>query len=499
MTSPALPYTDKPHLDNPLDFHFAVIPDRSGGERKGPFAEAMKALNRLRPEFAISVGDLIEGGYGCPNEEATEKRLQAQWDELEALIATLDMRFYYVVGNHDINLGWPGNRLAHDVSKRIWQQRHGKRTYYNFLHKQCHFICLDSMDGRDGRLPLQGISDEQYAWARQVIHDHQDAHWTFIFMHMPIDWTSDKWLAFERDINSLNYTVFCGDWHNHVKAVRHGKNYYMVGTAGGCFNRGIIRDDLRYGIMDSITWVTVTADGPVVANLQLSGIFGDEVQRCATSKGWIETPLDYPDHLTVADGLDVEGGDDRGYDWHFRHAMILRNGDFVIKPDVVIAGDGIIHRWGSLDWYGDRAYPRPPELDTPFFNQHRVLNMGFIGDRNENLLWRIRHGELEGTFPHTIILHIGSENLLAGESPDAVVEGILRNVRALHAACPDAMLAVLAPLMPVPNDKTAKALLKQALAADAKAEYLDLSRPYQQNGVKALEDFFLERNGRRGD
>lgn len=491
--SQAAPFTRKPLLDDPMEFHFAIIPDRTGGERKGFFGETMKALNLLRPEFTICVGDLVEGGYGCRDEATTDKRMKEEWDELEKFIDVLDMRFYYVVGNHDINLGWPTNRLAHDVSKREWIARHGEHTYYDFMYKGCHFVCLDSMDGRDGTLPVQGITDRQYAWAREAIRKHADARWTFIFMHMPIDWTSDKWLAFERDINALNYTVFCGDWHNHVKAVRHGKNYYMIGTCGGCFDKGVVRDDLCYGIMDSITWVTVTDRGPVVANLQLSGIFGDDIQRCATTKGWIETPLDYPDHLTVADGLDAEGKGDGSYDWHFRHAMICRNGDFVIKPDIVIAGDGIIHRWGSLDWYGDRAYQRPAELDTPFFNNHRVLNMGFIGDRCENLLWRIRHGELEGTEPRTVILHIGSENLLGGDTAEAVEEGVLRNVRAIHAAVPKAHLYVLAPLTEVPQGKAFTALLRQALSGNEWAELLDLSAEYAAGGTAALESFFLGR------
>ncbi|MBO4526228.1 MAG: metallophosphoesterase, partial [Victivallales bacterium] len=163
----ALPYTDKPLLDNPQDFHFAIIADRTGGERKGPFGETMKALNLLRPEFTICVGDLVEGCYGSPTEQQAEKRMNDEWNELENFIDKLDMRFYYVVGNHDINLGWPNNHLAHDVSKRVWMERHGNKTYYDFMVKNCHFICLDSMDGRDGRIPVQGITDEQYAWARQ--------------------------------------------------------------------------------------------------------------------------------------------------------------------------------------------------------------------------------------------------------------------------------------------------------------------------------------------
>lgn len=486
------PYSDKPLLDDPQDFHFAIIGDRSGGERKGIFRKTMTALNLLRPEFTICVGDLMEGMIGSRTYEDAEAGIKQQSDELDKYINSLDMRFYHVVGNHDINLGWPNYNHAHFASKREWENRHGK-TYYDFMYKGCHFVCLDSMDGRDGRVPVQGITDEQYAWAKQVIREHRDARWTFIFMHMPLDWTSDKFLMFEQEISDIKYTVFCGDWHNHVKAVRHGRAYYMLGTCGGVWDSaGVVNDDLRYGLMDAVTWVTVTDDGPVIANLQLSGIFGDDIQRCATTKGWMETPLDYPDQYQMADGLDAErfGGD---YDWHFRHAMIMRNSWLVIKPDIVIAGDGIIHRWGGLNWYGDTMYPRPPELDTDFFNQHRVLNMGFIGDRNEHLLWRIRHGELSKVSPAYIILHTGTENLRAGDSPEKTAEGILHNVRAIHAVCSNAKIKLLIPLeMDVPGREETAAILRMLLAGDDRVEILDLSREYAADGVAGLEKYFLD-------
>ena len=491
-TSGAVPYTEKPFLNDPDEFHFAIIADRGGGERPGIFGRTMKAVNLLRPEFTICVGDLVEGTDGLRGKEDARKAITGQSDELEEFINSLDMRFFHVVGNHDIYLGWPGETTAHDICKAEWQKRHGKDTYYDFMYKNCHFVCLNSMDGRDGRVPLQGITDEQFSWAEKSILEHKDSRWTFIFMHMPIDWTSDKFLAFERKINSVNYTVFCGDWHTHVKAVRHGKNYYMLGTAGGVLPKGEIGDNMRYGNMDSVTWVTVTGNGPVIANLQLSGIFGDEVQRCATTLGWIETPLDYPDHKSIDDGYDAEGTGDGSYDWHFRHALILRNDAIVVDPEVVIAGDGIIHRWGGFWWFGDTMYPRPEELNTEFFNSKRVMNIGFIKDKNENQLWRLRHGELEDTDPRYLILHIGSENLRSGDSAEKTVEGIIRNVRALKQAAPNGLVKVLAPLEDVPLRAETAALLRKALENEERAEFTDLYQEYKAAGTAALEEYFLE-------
>ena len=70
-------------------------------------------------------------------------------------------------------------------------------------------------------------------WAAAEIERNAAARWHFIFLHKPLDFMSDRWLRFERRIGKHNFTVFCGDWHNHCTAIRNGKKYCMVGTTGG--------------------------------------------------------------------------------------------------------------------------------------------------------------------------------------------------------------------------------------------------------------------------
>ncbi len=55
------PWTSLDFDNDPHDFQFAIVSDRAGSPRPGIFEDAVKKLNWLRPEFAISVGDLIEG------------------------------------------------------------------------------------------------------------------------------------------------------------------------------------------------------------------------------------------------------------------------------------------------------------------------------------------------------------------------------------------------------------------------------------------------------
>src|SRR6516162_6552026 len=54
------------------DFHFAVVSDRTGAERKGVFPKAVAQLNLLQPRFVVSVGDLIEGYTESPREVAAQ-------------------------------------------------------------------------------------------------------------------------------------------------------------------------------------------------------------------------------------------------------------------------------------------------------------------------------------------------------------------------------------------------------------------------------------------
>jgi len=57
----AKPYTHLNFQNNPNNFQFAVIGDRTGGGRPGVFPAVVDLLNMIRPEFVVNVSDLIEG------------------------------------------------------------------------------------------------------------------------------------------------------------------------------------------------------------------------------------------------------------------------------------------------------------------------------------------------------------------------------------------------------------------------------------------------------
>ena len=62
LTPPPSPWLGVPIENNDDKFTFAIFTDLNGGEREGIFNVAVEQLNQFRPDFIMSVGDLISGG-----------------------------------------------------------------------------------------------------------------------------------------------------------------------------------------------------------------------------------------------------------------------------------------------------------------------------------------------------------------------------------------------------------------------------------------------------
>ncbi len=242
------------------NFQFAIVTDRTGGHRPGVFLDGVQKLNLLQPEFVLSVGDLIEG-Y---TEDLVE--LNRQWDEFDGFIDSLQVPFFYVPGNHDIT-----NKVMED----LWKKRLGP-TYYYFIYHDVLFLCLNSEDQYRGA-GNGSISDEQYEWIRQVLSEHSDVRWTLVFMHQPL-WLQDtdpvRWFDVEKLLADRDHTVFVGHRHHYVKYRRNNNNnYYLLATTGG----GSSLRGPQLGEFDHVVWATMTDEGPIMANLQLEGIWSDDV------------------------------------------------------------------------------------------------------------------------------------------------------------------------------------------------------------------------------
>jgi pimeloyl-ACP methyl ester carboxylesterase len=116
----AKPWTSENFKNNPDNFQFAIIGDRGGGANpQGTYQQAIEQLNWLHPEFVMSVGDYVEGYTSEP------KVMNAQWDEFDGIVNKLQMPFFYVRGNHDINT---------PITREAWAQKRGPKYYHFKVH-----------------------------------------------------------------------------------------------------------------------------------------------------------------------------------------------------------------------------------------------------------------------------------------------------------------------------------------------------------------------------
>lgn len=292
VTGKLKPWTNENFPDltvNDGAFSFAVIPDRTGRPRAGVFEGAMKKINMLRPDFAVSIGDLVEGS---PLKATTSAPLEEQWKNVRKMTESLKMPFFYCVGNHDINRNTKANTKRFDISRKAWIKNFGEHTYYSFVYRNTLFIVMNSMEDGDLAYSPTPFSPAQQKWALATLKKHPNVRWTFLFMHHP-KFHHQSFHAIEQELLKRNYTVFAGDWHRYTRFTRYGRNYYVVSTCGGVIpGEGKVHRGPEYGEMDHIVWVTMTEKGPEVANILLDGIIPDDAATQDNIKVPVRRKLD---------------------------------------------------------------------------------------------------------------------------------------------------------------------------------------------------------------
>lgn len=285
IASGPTPWSMQPKAKASDRFTFAIISDLNSGEREGVFEVAVEQIKLLKPEFILSIGDLIEGG--------TEDTLQLkkELDHFDTRAAAASIPFFHIGGNHD---------LTNPTMRAYWEKRYGRR-YYHFIYNHVLFLMVDSEDYEEKRMQeiyiarkraielldsgkteeanqsdyfkmqerVSGeISDAQSAYFEKVIKENPDVRWTFVLMHKPV-WKreGEKNLSrIEKALGEKNFTVINGHFHDYSYTQQNNHDYIMLGTTGGGQNAK------SENSFDHITLVMVDESGPSLANLKLEGI-----------------------------------------------------------------------------------------------------------------------------------------------------------------------------------------------------------------------------------
>lgn len=149
------------------------------------------------------------------------------------------------------------------------------------------------------------------------------------------------------------------------------------------------------------------------------------------------------------------------------------------NPTVVFVGD-------SISW--EYAYGTGARVWAHYMAPLGMADYGVAGQTTQSLLFQFSKGQLAGINPAVVVLDIGGNNVLQGNTPQETANGVLADVATIHQYQPQAHVLVLGifPGEQSPHDpyRTLGAqtnqLVVQMLASDPYATFVDLGAMFLQ-------------------
>ncbi|RKU15589.1 hypothetical protein C6501_06755 [Candidatus Poribacteria bacterium] len=261
-----MPIVERPFSDDPDKFTFAIIGDKTGGglDKWPVFDRAIDEINILKPDFAIMVGDLIQG------DTTNLKQLAAEWKEFWEHQSDLIVPFLPLPGNHDIT-----NRVMYDY----WEKHIG-RTYSAFTYKNCLFLLLNTEEWHTNSGEWTNwFGEEQIEYVKSQLTQHADVRHTFVLLHRPL-WLQKHsgWEEIETALGERAYTVFAGHYHRLTLHTRNDRRYFVLGATGGGFTPQAVRE---IGAYDHYSLVTVDNKDVNVAIIEPGNIHPADLATAA--------------------------------------------------------------------------------------------------------------------------------------------------------------------------------------------------------------------------
>lgn len=180
--------------------------------------------------------------------------------------------------------------------------------------------------------------------------------------------------------------------------------------------------------------------------------------------------------------LSVKG---EGEWWIERHQTILSR--LEKDPELILIGNSIFH---SLD------NENRQEVWEKYLDQYRAVNMGFSGDRTENVIWRLQNGSIDNINPKVAVILIGTNNTdgnhyLNISTPEELAGGIWKICEIVQEKLPDTKILIMG-ILPYgykPNhrnniNKATNSLVSRFPDKNPHISYVEISQIYLDNEGK---------------
>jgi lysophospholipase L1-like esterase len=113
-----------------------------------------------------------------------------------------------------------------------------------------------------------------------------------------------------------------------------------------------------------------------------------------------------------------------------KHASFLERGKSG-PIGVLFVGDSITERWRTA-----------PDIWETYYGKYQPANFGIGGDRTQNVIWQIEHGELDGLAPKVVVYMLGTNN--SGDyTAEEIAAANRKIIGMIQAKLPQAKILVL--------------------------------------------------------
>ena len=162
--------------------------------------------------------------------------------------------------------------------------------------------------------------------------------------------------------------------------------------------------------------------------------------------------------------------------WGNRHEEKLKEKATREKIDLLMIGDSITHSWETA---GKQVWDK-------YYAPRHAFNIGFSGDRTEQVIWRLQNGEVTGISPRLAVIMIGTNNTgHRQDKPAEIAAGVKAILGELGTRLPETKCLVLAifPRAAAPTDPLRKIndatnQILKGFADGKRVFYLDINNKF---------------------
>lgn len=180
--------------------------------------------------------------------------------------------------------------------------------------------------------------------------------------------------------------------------------------------------------------------------------------------------------------------------WAERHREALKNAKEHSSAPLLLIGDSTLSDYDSDRQSSSNSLSQQTWIQ--FYASRNALNLCFEGDTTSNLLWRLRHGEVDGVNPKVTVLLIGTHNSVKEDQTSAQIQdGIDAVVWEIAKSLPKTHIVLLG-ILPsgvsgskLERDQAINRHLASRYGEDSRVTYLDISSLFYRNGLLREELF----------